>query len=390
MLITRTKENIREIRHIYLDLDESATASLEAIRTSGDIPAPDFVLDTSPEKNQVIGRVEGLDQDQTESLLRSLAIAFQGDPAATDISRLLRVARIRQPQVQRVVSRARNSGNGPDLSPSDFAAYEDSPHAPRRPGEHSGLTRRMPLGHRSQSEADWAYAKRALARGDSPDEVIRRVADYRAEDTSKRAIPNAWKLFPQISTPKEEYPLTVREAAKYLGVSPQTVYLWVSVRRFPISALWVATSGFSNRISKHFALASNRRWRMPRARKYDGVVYRRTGTEGYSHHHGDRVADLQGTDSYEEGPSGPAKCGRLDTGFKDTEWYRRGSSHFARHRSVPESDGNFRRRGVSFSEQSESEWAPNGAQGGNRRANEMAPAAADALMAAPMCTVTVQ
>src|SRR5580700_10233090 len=102
MLITRTKENIREIRHIYLDLDESATASLEAIRTSGDIPAPDFVLDTSPEKNQVIGRVEGLDQDQTESLLRSLAIAFQGDPAATDISRLLRVARIRQPQVQRV------------------------------------------------------------------------------------------------------------------------------------------------------------------------------------------------------------------------------------------------------------------------------------------------
>jgi transposase-like protein len=31
----------------------------------------------------------------------------------------------------------------------------------------------------------------------------------------------------QISKPKEEYPLTVREAAKYLGVSPQTVYLWV-------------------------------------------------------------------------------------------------------------------------------------------------------------------
>ena len=40
----------------------------------------------------------------------------------------------------------------------------------------------MPHGHRSQSEADWAYAKRALARGDSVDQVIQRIADYRADD----------------------------------------------------------------------------------------------------------------------------------------------------------------------------------------------------------------
>ena len=38
---------------------------------------------------------------------------------------------------------------------------------------------------------------------------------------------------PQISKPKEEYPLTVREAAKYLGVSPQTVYLWVERKQIP-------------------------------------------------------------------------------------------------------------------------------------------------------------
>jgi excisionase family DNA binding protein len=34
-------------------------------------------------------------------------------------------------------------------------------------------------------------------------------------------------------TPSEEYPLTVREAAKYLGVSPQTVYLWVERKQIP-------------------------------------------------------------------------------------------------------------------------------------------------------------
>lgn len=34
----------------------------------------------------------------------------------------------------------------------------------------------------TQSERDWAYAKRALARGDDPEEIIRRIADYRADE----------------------------------------------------------------------------------------------------------------------------------------------------------------------------------------------------------------
>ena len=37
----------------------------------------------------------------------------------------------------------------------------------------------------------------------------------------------------QIWKPKDEYPLTVREAAKYLGVSQQTVYLWVERKQIP-------------------------------------------------------------------------------------------------------------------------------------------------------------
>ncbi len=41
------------------------------------------------------------------------------------------------------------------------------------------------------------------------------------------------ELNPQTSTSAEEHPLTVREAAKYLGVSPQTVYLWVERKQIP-------------------------------------------------------------------------------------------------------------------------------------------------------------
>src|SRR5580692_8841953 len=178
----RTKENILEVRHVYLDLDESAGASLHAIRTSRDIPTPNLVLDTSPDKHQVIWRVEGLDQDRAESLLHSLATAFRGDPAATDISRVLRVPGFanRKYNEQFLVRAVQETDQTYHLR--DFASYDDSPDAPRHvKGEH-GRERSVPFRHRSQSEADWAYAKRSLARGDNPEDVIRRIADFRADD----------------------------------------------------------------------------------------------------------------------------------------------------------------------------------------------------------------
>lgn len=179
---SRTKENIREIRCVYLDLDEGAAHSLEAIRSSGDVPTPNFVLDTSLEKNQVVWRVEGLDPGQAEGILRSLATQFGGDIAATDISRVLRVPGFanRKYNEQFLVRAIQETNQIYRLH--DFAVYQDSPDAPRYVGDDSGRTRRSPSGHRSQSEADWAYAKRALARGDPPDEIIRKIADYRAED----------------------------------------------------------------------------------------------------------------------------------------------------------------------------------------------------------------
>jgi hypothetical protein len=178
----RTKENIREIRHIYLDLDEGASESMRAIRTSRDIPTPNFVLDTSPEKHQVIWRVVGLDQEQAESLLRALASAFRGDPAATDISRVLRVPGFANRKYnERFLVRALQETDQ-IYHRRDFAAYDDSPDAPRHLEGDPDPARRMRPGHRSQSEADWAYAKRALARGDNPEDVIRRIADFRADD----------------------------------------------------------------------------------------------------------------------------------------------------------------------------------------------------------------
>jgi hypothetical protein len=178
----RTKESVREIRHVYLDLDEDAARSLREIRTDGATPIPNFVLDTSPEKNQVVWRVDGLDREHAESLLRSLAVQFRGDIAATDISRVLRMPGFanRKYNEDFLVRAVQETDAIYHLR--DFAINEDSPEAPRRLADSFDSPRRMSAGHRSQSEADWAFAKRALARGDAPDDVIRRIADYRADD----------------------------------------------------------------------------------------------------------------------------------------------------------------------------------------------------------------
>jgi hypothetical protein len=178
----RTKERILEIRHVYLDLDEDGPASLDALRTTGDVPVPNFVLDTSPEKNQVVWRVDGLDREQAESLLRSLAAQFRGDPAATDISRVLRVPGFRNWKYnERFLVRAIQETDQ-TYHLRDFVVHEDSPDRTRHLNGAQESARRMPSGHRSQSEADWAYAKRALARGDDPQEIMRRIADYRTQD----------------------------------------------------------------------------------------------------------------------------------------------------------------------------------------------------------------
>jgi RepB DNA-primase from phage plasmid len=178
----RTKESVREIRHVYLDLDEDAAASLRAIRADGSTPIPNVVLDTSPEKNQVIWRVDGLERAQAEALLRSLAMQFQGDLAATDISRVLRMPGFANRKYNEgFLVRAIQETDAIHHF-RDFVIHDDSREASRRLAEGHHSSRRMPAGHRSQSEADWAFAKRALVRGDNAEYIIQRIADYRAED----------------------------------------------------------------------------------------------------------------------------------------------------------------------------------------------------------------
>jgi RepB DNA-primase from phage plasmid len=179
---SRTKENIKDIRHVYLDLDKKGNEALESIRNSTEVPPPNFVLDTSPGKHQVVWKVSGFSQDEAESLLHNLASQFAGDLAATDSTRVLRLPGFANRKLsEEFIVQARQESNVVH-STRDFALQEGSPETPRHAGEGQERPRTVAADHRSQSERDWAYAKRALARGIPPEEVMRDIAEFRAHD----------------------------------------------------------------------------------------------------------------------------------------------------------------------------------------------------------------
>jgi hypothetical protein len=217
----RTKANIREIRHLYLDLDKDGSQALEAIRNSTEIPAPNFVVDTSPGKYQVVWKVEGIAQDQAESLLYKMANHFGGDPAATDSARVLRLPGFvnRKYEYQFIVQVVQESDRM--YGPRDFVIQHDSPETPRHFGEaHQESIRSETPGHKSQSEHDWAYAKRALARGDGPEKIIREISEFRAgekhdpDDYARRTVTKAQADLKH-STSSSEHAPSVRNGTSH-------------------------------------------------------------------------------------------------------------------------------------------------------------------------------
>ena len=181
---SRTKASIKDIRHVYLDVDRKGDEALQAIRNSAEVPPPNFVLDISPGKHQVVWKLSGISQDEAESLLHNLANKFGGDLAATDSTRVLRLPGFANQKLsQEFIGQALQESDAV-YRLRDFTIDEDSPETPRHFSEPQERRRTVPSEHKSQSEHDWAYAKRALARGDDAELVIHRIADYRAGDKS--------------------------------------------------------------------------------------------------------------------------------------------------------------------------------------------------------------
>ena len=179
---TRTKDDIEEISHVYLDLDHGGTASLEALENSDLVPRPNYVLNTSPEKFQVVWKAEGMTIEEAEALNQAMVREFDGDPAATDSTRVLRLPGFANKKYEPDFYVQARTESTQTYHLRDFKLQIDSQDGPRHHHQQVGRKQAASSSPLTQSEHDWAYAKRALARGDDAEEVIRRIADYRAAD----------------------------------------------------------------------------------------------------------------------------------------------------------------------------------------------------------------
>ena len=179
----RTKEDIHSIRHLYLDLDHDAERSLAAVEQSNLVPEPNVVIATSVGKLQIVWRVEGFPQEQAEATLRAMARKFGGDPATTDSTRVLRLPGFVNRKYDSPFTVTAEIRNDKRHTPHDFRLRTDPAELDQRltrtTGSRQSSSTRQPL---SQSEHDWAYAKRSLAKGVPAEEVIRQIAAFRAHD----------------------------------------------------------------------------------------------------------------------------------------------------------------------------------------------------------------
>jgi hypothetical protein len=174
----RTKENIAEVRHLYLDIDVDGENRIAALMESEAVPVPTAILSTSPDKYQVLWKVEGFDFDQQENTLKLLALAFGGDPACTDRNRVLRMPGFRNCKYEPAHLVTADYPSDTTYHPGDFRLDDsllDSALALRR------IARSSAVSNQTHSEQDWAWAGRQLFLGEDAGKLTLALASRRSD-----------------------------------------------------------------------------------------------------------------------------------------------------------------------------------------------------------------
>jgi len=87
----RTRAAIRAIRHVFLDVDQGGSETVKILSARHDLPAPSYVLQTSPDRVHVLWRACGFTIGTVEALQTHLAHELATDRAATPSTQLTRV-----------------------------------------------------------------------------------------------------------------------------------------------------------------------------------------------------------------------------------------------------------------------------------------------------------
>jgi hypothetical protein len=92
---SRRRTAIGAVRHVFLDADRDGSAVLTAIAAQRDLPAPSYVLHSSPDRVHVFWRAAAFTIHEVEALQKQLARELRTDPAATSCSQTTRLCGFR-------------------------------------------------------------------------------------------------------------------------------------------------------------------------------------------------------------------------------------------------------------------------------------------------------
>jgi hypothetical protein len=174
----RTKESIAEVRYLYLDIDVDGDIRLAALRASEAVPSPSIIISTSPDKYQVLWRVEEYDFDNQESTLKLLAIVFGGDLACTDCNRVLRLPGFENRKYDPASAVTVQYPCDSVWHPGDFTLGQFTgiaiPLSGQTSLQYSGVKH-------THSEADWTWTLRQLTLGNDAIALTLELANRRPD-----------------------------------------------------------------------------------------------------------------------------------------------------------------------------------------------------------------
>ena len=87
----RTRAAVRAVRHVFLDIDQDASAILTRLTARDDLPAPSYVVQTSPNRVHVLWHASGFTTSAVEVLQTQLARELGTDRAATPCTQMTRL-----------------------------------------------------------------------------------------------------------------------------------------------------------------------------------------------------------------------------------------------------------------------------------------------------------
>ena len=174
----RTKDCIAEVRHLYIDIDVDGEERIAALRASDVVPAPSTILSTSPGKYQALWRVEGFAFDQQENTLKALVIAFGGDSACTDRSRVLRVPGFLNRKYDPAHPVSVEYPSDSIYHPDDFRLDDALLNAAM---PFRDIARTYATGKNTHSEHDWAWAVQQLSVGEDAKNLTLELASRRSD-----------------------------------------------------------------------------------------------------------------------------------------------------------------------------------------------------------------